>query len=414
MPIVTDRGHAESDSFAVYGFDADHQQTMRADHQRAVVVASAGIEKLKLGVERLAKADHDPDLLGSALVSIHGALEDRFRHLLATTATLSEYEHARVLDVGRVQWNELIDLMRLHQNLGSDDANFIREMNRQRQSVAHGGRFRGKRYLIERYARMAIGFFPELTQETVIVPAPDAKPAEPPTPKPAPRRPIQARPNPPDPTPPSPASVVPPEALRIQRATPAPPSQPAARRAAQVPPSQPAADQPPTSVVQHELPLRPAAGKRSPGSAVTRQRAAQPAKRATTARQSSKPAIQQPIRQTSLGFSLLLGLIAILACIGLSTLIRTEMSRINPAIPTPAPLASPLPTVPIPLVMQTTEALHLRSEPGLDGPILLLMPAASDLVMLSEGPQRDGHQWVRVRYADQEGWADRAFLRPAP
>jgi hypothetical protein len=383
----------------VYGFDADYQQTMRADHQRAVVVASAGIEKLKLGVERLAKADHDPDLLGSALVSIHGALEDRFRHLLATTATLSEYEHARVLDVGRVQWNELIDLMRLHQNLGSDDANFIRQMNRQRQSVAHGGRFRGKRYLIERYARMAIGFFPELTQETVIIPAPDTKPAGPPTPKPVPRRPIQARTNSPDPTPPSPAA--PPEALRIQRATSAPPGQPSA-------------DQPPTSAVQHELPLRPAAVKRSAGAALARQRAAQPAERATTARQSSRPATPQPIRRTSLGFSLLLSLIAILACVGLSTLIRTEMSRINPAIPTPAPLASPLPTVPIPMAMQTTEALHLRSEPGLDGPILLLMPAASDLVMLSEGPQRDGHQWVRVRYADQEGWADRAFLRPAP
>ena len=70
---------------------------------------SAGVEKLKLGVERLAKAESDPDMLGAALTSIHGALEDRFRHLLALTPEIAASDHARILDVSRVQWGELID-----------------------------------------------------------------------------------------------------------------------------------------------------------------------------------------------------------------------------------------------------------------------------------------------------------------
>lgn len=132
-------------------------------------MASAGVEKIRLGLERLERAGDDPDLLGAALTSLHGALEDRFRHLLASSPEVPEHEHARILDVARVQWAELIDLMRLHAGLSPEDADFIRTMNRERQSVAHGGRFRGKRATLERYARLARGFFPEYEQQTVVI-----------------------------------------------------------------------------------------------------------------------------------------------------------------------------------------------------------------------------------------------------
>jgi hypothetical protein len=110
----------------------------------------AGEDKIKLGLERLARAGDDADVLGTALMSLHGALEDRFRQILVSTPGVHESEHARILDVGKVQWSELIDLMRLYQGLTVADAALVRRMNRERQSVAHGERYRGGHAQLER------------------------------------------------------------------------------------------------------------------------------------------------------------------------------------------------------------------------------------------------------------------------
>jgi hypothetical protein len=55
-------------------------------------------EKLKDGFDRLRDAGNNPDLLGSTLLSFHGALEDHFRDVLEFTSTLPSTQRARVQD----------------------------------------------------------------------------------------------------------------------------------------------------------------------------------------------------------------------------------------------------------------------------------------------------------------------------
>ncbi len=56
-------------------------------------------EKLDRGINLLNEAGNDPDLLGSALLKLHGALEDHFHTLLMTN-------HNIPTDVNQVQWLE--------------------------------------------------------------------------------------------------------------------------------------------------------------------------------------------------------------------------------------------------------------------------------------------------------------------
>jgi Bacterial SH3 domain len=318
---------------------------------RGLTVASAGVEKIRLGLERLEKAGDDSDLLGAALTSIHGALEDRFRHLLATTPELPEHEHARVLDVGRVQWAELIDLMRLHAGLSAEDADYIRTMNRERQAVAHGGRYRGKRAAIERYAGMARSFFPEFEQQTVVIGGLKQEPM--------------------------PGVIVP----EIKPA--------AARRAKQSPAS--ASDAKASERVAGERAPKPAAAPRA---------------------RSRASAKAQPPARLNPGLTLTLVLVAIIGCAALSMLVQTEGRSSTPAAPTVAPPAPPLPTMSGPQPRTTTADLNLRAEPGLSTAILATIPAGAAVTIIADGPQRDGHIWVRVEYAGQTGWVDTAYLRP--
>jgi uncharacterized protein YraI len=39
------------------------------------------------------------------------------------------------------------------------------------------------------------------------------------------------------------------------------------------------------------------------------------------------------------------------------------------------------------------------------------MPVGASVTLLAEGPLQDGHHWVQVRFGEQEGWADTAYLR---
>lgn len=110
------------------------------------------IEKLELGLQRMAKAGDDPDLLGLALQSIHGALEDYFRARLAADLHMPPDQREAVLDQKQVQWKELLDAMQLYGNLSPQDRELIWRANGQRARVAHGGRYNGTRADLERYA----------------------------------------------------------------------------------------------------------------------------------------------------------------------------------------------------------------------------------------------------------------------
>ena len=114
-------------------------------------------EKLQLGLQRLSKAGDDPDLLGLALISLHGALEDYFRNWLSTNPSVPPSEREAVLDARRMQWKGLLDLMQRYGSLNDNQRRYIFRMNRLRQDVGHGGQFTGTRSELENYANFVRG-----------------------------------------------------------------------------------------------------------------------------------------------------------------------------------------------------------------------------------------------------------------
>jgi hypothetical protein len=149
-------------------------------------------EKLELGLARLARAGDDADLLGLALQSIHGALEDRFRARLAADEHVPADQRAAIADPKRVQWKELLDAMQLYADLGAPEREQIWHMNAARTKVAHGGRYAGGRAELERYAALAqslLGY----TAPPRPARAPAEKPAKPAGAQAKPARPRAAR-----------------------------------------------------------------------------------------------------------------------------------------------------------------------------------------------------------------------------
>jgi hypothetical protein len=110
--------------------------------------------KLQLAQERLEKAGDDPEILGTALVSFHGALEDYFREWLGNNNSVPVEQRQRVKDRKQVQWKELIDLMQEHGSLTKEARNKILAANGWRQEVAHGDRFRGSKADVVAYAQL--------------------------------------------------------------------------------------------------------------------------------------------------------------------------------------------------------------------------------------------------------------------
>ncbi len=114
-----------------------------------------GKEKLYRGLELLATAGEDRASIGYALICIHGALEDRFRAWLAANPDVPPEERAAVKDLRLVQWNGLLDMMRTYGDLPGRYAQKIREVNRVRQRMAHGGAPDVTREYVENYAALA-------------------------------------------------------------------------------------------------------------------------------------------------------------------------------------------------------------------------------------------------------------------
>lgn len=112
-------------------------------------------EKLELGLQRLAKAGDDADMLGLALQSIHGALEDHFRARLASDSHMPAEQRAAMADPKQTQWRDLLDAMQLFGDLSAPNRELIWRTNALRTKVAHGGRYTGSRADLERYAALA-------------------------------------------------------------------------------------------------------------------------------------------------------------------------------------------------------------------------------------------------------------------
>src|SRR5689334_5045279 len=148
-------------------------------------------EKLELGLQRLAKAGNDADMLGLALQSIHGALEDHFRARLAADSSMPADQRAAIADPKQTQWRDLLDAMQLYGGLSAPDRELIWRTNALRTRVAHGGRYTGSRADLERYAALArslCGYPADAKPAAESRPAPRA-PAEKPPARPAVARP---------------------------------------------------------------------------------------------------------------------------------------------------------------------------------------------------------------------------------
>src|SRR6476661_910669 len=111
-------------------------------------------EKLELGLQRLAKAGDDADMLGLALQSIHGALEDHFRARLSVDSHMLAEQRVAMADPKQTQWRELLDAMQLYGDLSAPNRELIWRTNALRTKVAHGGRYTGSRADLERYAAL--------------------------------------------------------------------------------------------------------------------------------------------------------------------------------------------------------------------------------------------------------------------
>jgi hypothetical protein len=147
----------------------------------------SAIEKLELGLRRLAKAGDDADLLGLALQSIHGALEDHFRARLAADSQMPAEQRAAIADPKRTQWRDLLDAMQLYGDLSTPNRELIWRTNALRTKVAHGGRYSGSRADLERYAALArslCGYPPDAQPAPEVSDKPKADRAEaPPQPR---------------------------------------------------------------------------------------------------------------------------------------------------------------------------------------------------------------------------------------
>lgn len=110
------------------------------------------LEKWQLGMDRLAKSEVEPALLGLAMSSLHGALEDQFRHRLASLPQLPPMERRSVQDRKATHWPDLRDFMQRYMGLSDQDAKYIMHMNSMRNEAAHGGEFRGTYQDVTAYA----------------------------------------------------------------------------------------------------------------------------------------------------------------------------------------------------------------------------------------------------------------------
>jgi hypothetical protein len=110
-------------------------------------------EKLERGFERLAQAEGNRDMLGAALLAIHGALEDHLRAILAESATLGEEDRA-VLERRDTGWSTLTRLAQQHANLRPEHRRAILQINELRQAFAHGEEFGGSYNVLVRYGHL--------------------------------------------------------------------------------------------------------------------------------------------------------------------------------------------------------------------------------------------------------------------
>jgi|GEM_PF-6223237 len=108
--------------------------------------------KLQRGMENLHQAGQNTTLLGAALISLHGALEDHYRAQLASNSRIPSTKRTDILDPEKTKWIQLVELVGEYDTLEKVDRQRILRANHLRQSFAHGGEYEGTRDELEQYA----------------------------------------------------------------------------------------------------------------------------------------------------------------------------------------------------------------------------------------------------------------------
>jgi hypothetical protein len=107
-------------------------------------------EKLQKGRNILQKAGNDPDLLGLALASIHGALEDACRNWLAQPQFIQQHR-INVQNRSQASWQTLLQLMQTYGGWSMQEVQYVSKMNSLRNQTAHGDGYSGTRQQLEQY-----------------------------------------------------------------------------------------------------------------------------------------------------------------------------------------------------------------------------------------------------------------------
>jgi hypothetical protein len=109
-------------------------------------------DKLRRGCRLLARARQDADLLGPALLAIHGAYETQLRARLSARLDLTSEERLSV-DERQVSGAPLLALAQRYGGLSRAELEWLRWANEQRRGLARGEPFAGDEAALLGYAR---------------------------------------------------------------------------------------------------------------------------------------------------------------------------------------------------------------------------------------------------------------------
>ena len=107
-------------------------------------------KKLQRGRDLFDRAKNDSDLLGLALTSIHGALEDACRNWLSTPG-IKQQHGIDVQNKAEASWRNILELMPQYYGWSEQNVRYVRKMNGLRNQAAHGEEFEGTRQDLEQY-----------------------------------------------------------------------------------------------------------------------------------------------------------------------------------------------------------------------------------------------------------------------
>lgn len=109
---------------------------MSSDWHELFAYKEEALRKLEQGKNRLEQAGNEPVMLGSALISLHGALEDYIRFFAVTQPEIALDQQKEILDRRQTQWQQLLDFAETYSLIDTQGRQIILHTNKLRQEGA--------------------------------------------------------------------------------------------------------------------------------------------------------------------------------------------------------------------------------------------------------------------------------------